>query len=77
MDWFLYDNGLRHERVKACPNTDRSFDLIKEHCMDNSVLKQFISICTDGESTSMGCNNSLFTCLIEKHLHPTFLEYCP
>ena len=36
MDWFLYDNGLRHERVKACPNTDKSFDLIKEHCMDNS-----------------------------------------
>ena len=18
MDWFLYDNGLRHERVKSC-----------------------------------------------------------
>ena len=24
MDWFLYDNGLRHERVKYCVmNTDQ------------------------------------------------------
>ena len=39
MGWFLYDNGFRHERVKACPNTDRSFDLIKEHCMDKQCVE--------------------------------------
>ena len=28
MDWFLYDNGLHHERVKATiPNTVPIFDL--------------------------------------------------
>ena len=28
MDWFLYDNGLHHERVKAMiPNTVPIFDL--------------------------------------------------
>ena len=45
--------------LKTC--LDRSFDLIKEHCMYDNVLKKFILICTDGTSTNLGCNNSLFT----------------
>ena len=55
--------------LKACLDTDRSFDLLKERCMDDSVLKQFISIRLDVESTFIRCKNSLFTCLVEKHLH--------
>ena len=29
MDWFLYDNGLRHERVKQVPPKDeRELDFV-------------------------------------------------
>ena len=28
MDWFLYDNGLRHERVKHSLHLDQKFVLI-------------------------------------------------
>ena len=34
MDWFLYDNGLRHERVKEmvndCTDSNESIDILLE-----------------------------------------------
>ena len=48
---------------------DRYFDLIKEHCMDDNVPKNVISIWTGGVSTNKGCNDSLFTCFPEEHLY--------
>ena len=29
MDWFLYDNGLRHERVKSALSGQRQFLAVK------------------------------------------------
>ena len=34
MDWFLYDNGLRHERVEVF------FDCLK--CFDQTIYNRFI-----------------------------------
>ena len=39
MDWFLYDNGLRHERVKA----KFSLILFLTASMDYSILKSSLS----------------------------------
>ena len=36
---------------------NRSFELLKEHCNNESILDKFISMCTDGASTNLGCNN--------------------
>ena len=33
------------------------------------MLKKFISVCTDGASINIGCDNSLFTRLFEEHSH--------
>lgn len=52
--------------LKSC--LDRSFDLIKEACGDD-MLKKFISICTDGASTNIGRNDSLYTRLAEENPH--------
>ena len=55
------------DALKAC--LERSFNnLIKEHCLDDNMLKKFISICTDWESTNIGCNDSLFTRTVEEQL---------
>ena len=48
---------------------DRSFDLIKQFCGGDDMLKKFILICTDGASANIGCNDSLFTRLAEEHSH--------
>ena len=48
---------------------DRFFNLIKEHCIDDNVLKNFISNYTDRASTNIGCNDNLFTRLVEEHSH--------
>ena len=53
----------------------RSFDLIKEHCMDDNVLKKFISICTDEASTNIRFNDSLFTHLAEEYSY-AILFWC-
>ena len=38
MDWFLYDNGLRHERVKVCRSSR------PEVFCKNGVLRNFIKL---------------------------------
>ena len=55
------------DELKSC--LDRSFDLIKQFCGGDDTLKKFISICTDGASANIGCNDSLFTRLAEEHPH--------
>ena len=47
----------------------RSFDLIKEHCMDDNSLTKIILNCEDRALTNMRSNNNLFTCLVEEHSH--------
>ena len=44
---------------------DRSFNLINEYCMGDMTE----SVCTDRALTNIGCNNSLFTHLVEEHSH--------
>ena len=55
------------DELKSC--LDRSFDFIKQFCGGDDMLKKFISICTDGASANIGCNDSLFTRLAEEHPH--------
>ena len=40
MDWFLYDNGLRHERVKKWKNVK----MLPQECI--SFPKQFFKVTT-------------------------------
>ena len=46
MDWFLYDNGLRHERVKP--------KLLKllNHCSTATVLMHAVSITADFDASA-------------------------
>ena len=46
------DVSANTDELKAC--LDRSYDLIKEHCMGDSVLKKSILICNDTASTNIG-----------------------
>ena len=57
--------SVNADELKSC--LDRSFDLIKQFCGGDDMLKKFISICTDRASANIGCNDSLFTRLAEKH----------
>ena len=41
MDWFLYDSGLRHERVKACTNKFANPHLAKSKFESNIKSNQF------------------------------------
>ena len=41
MDWFLYDNGLRHERVKQFSLTCKDYDL---RLLEISLQKVFKSV---------------------------------
>ena len=41
----------------------------QEHCMDDNVLKKFLSTCMKRASTNIGYNESLFTGLVELHSH--------
>ena len=59
------DVSANTDGLKACG--DRSFDLIKEHYMDDNVLKKIISICMDRSSANRGCKDSLFTSLVKEH----------
>ena len=34
MDWFLYDNGLRHERVKCASHSNSAKKLKKKKLVD-------------------------------------------
>ena len=61
------DVSVNADALKA--SLDRSFNLIKEHCIDDNVLKNFISNYTDRASTNIGCNDNLFTRLVEEHSH--------
>ena len=61
------DVSANVDALKAC--LDISFNLIIEHCMDENVLKKFISICTDGASINIGCNGSSFRGLVKEHSH--------
>ena len=44
MDWFLYDNGLRHERVNILPNFKCSNITIK-----NSASDKFLVVIIDNK----------------------------
>ena len=57
------DTSANADALKNC--LDRSFDLITEHCMGDNVLKKNYYRAL----TSIGCNDSLFTSLIEEHSH--------
>ena len=46
------DVSANTDELKACLH--RSYDLIKEHCMDENVLKKSILICMDTASTNIG-----------------------
>ena len=64
MDWFLYDNGLRHERVKSKCFLDLEFYLQKVSLESIFLPKLFIqSICT-----CKNCHISILiaTCVTEK-----------
>ena len=61
------DVSVNADALKA--GLDRSFNLIKEHCIDDNVLKNFTSNYTDRASTNIGCNDNLFTRLVEEHSH--------
>ena len=39
MDWFLYDDGLRHERVKLKINLNFYFNILNIHLKLNVLLK--------------------------------------
>ena len=57
MDWFLYDNGLRHERVKTNPekhhllvSTNEKTDLnVEEIEISNSKCEKLLEIKTDSK----------------------------
>ena len=46
---------------------DKPFDLIKEHCINDNVLEKLVSICTNGASTNIRCNDSLLARFVEEH----------
>ena len=48
---------------------DKSLTLLNQHSLDENVFKRFISICTDGASTNIGCNDSSYTHLLIEHPH--------
>ena len=52
MDWFLYDNGLRHERVKSRDNIQIHF------------LKYYLSESSRSLSESSGGDFAMFLALI-------------
>ena len=58
MNWFLYDNGLRHERVKSITGKPRTLFIIasatyrgsSSHELRTAVLKNFLMINTGGKA---------------------------
>ena len=42
MDWFLYDNGLRHERVKCWRNIQRALELLRALVLNHSYHKYYV-----------------------------------
>ena len=52
MDWYLYDNGLRHERVKDLYLL-KSQTSIKEHLAVNHLRKKFPLKMFDRENTPL------------------------
>ena len=54
MDWFLYDNGLRHERVKqAAGSLVDLFILCQLHISYTKHVKLFLKIFSQGNSLSL------------------------
>ena len=45
MDWFLYDNGLRHERIKQTNKLRKEMDRLSNKGMPNIYLKVTIGGC--------------------------------
>ena len=58
MDWFLYDNGLRHERFKHSESS-RSHSSVSKMFKDWSVQELT-------KTDFVRCFCSLFTCYIQK-----------
>ena len=43
MDWFLYDNGLRHERIKKYDQNRELFD----HLFSKTYIDEYIDLDTE------------------------------
>ena len=55
MDWFLYDNSLRHERVKYVNLIDRLIDLTLRNGKEYKAFTSQIDVKT--ESPEKKCKN--------------------
>ena len=53
MDWFLYDNGLRHERVKYCVSINNALIIFQGGERRNSPVKNLIFWCLHRRSTGV------------------------
>ena len=62
MDWFLYDNGIRHERVKHCkPHNDMYLNLNDKVFIDTSwILKYFPDFFCHEQLKNIACTKSLY-----------------
>ena len=85
MDWFLHDNGLRHERVKN--NWYRLIEQLVQHifradekpyCFNISMTK-YMSFCIRSQfirNLVLGSLKNKKHSKLQKELHPlTFLEF--
>ena len=63
MDWFLYDNGLRHERVNSCfsdGSVNKTIDsVVHDERLDNLANLQPLNVDFDAD-------NELFTESLQK-----------
>ena len=70
MDWFLYDNGLRHQKVKAC--TNNLSICIWQKASLNQTLNQISSVVDSARYTRKQENQKLsfkrvsFKCILQK-----------
>ena len=62
MDWFLYDNDLRHERVKHCkPHNDMYLNLNDKVVIDTSwILKYFPDFFCHEQLKNIACTKGLY-----------------
>ena len=47
----------------------KSLKILESYYNFNALKQKFVSICTDGASTNIGCNNSLYAQLLEDYPH--------
>ena len=82
MDWFLYDNGLRHERVKSQPHKMiKHTQTIRRQTQTNclSVFDHFVELTLKGLISAFVKNEYvlLLSCLISEIWNPqVYSEPC-